>query len=106
MREYIGMSCVLMTLYHLMTLYQFYYPLPICMTLLTYLPFWLPFTIPHGYVLYYALVVTLYHISSEIETKIEDAKVQITEYKEDLQKARVIRRHRQEYDALAKVYSS
>jgi hypothetical protein len=40
---------------------------------------------------------------SQIESKIEEAKQQIIEYKEELQKARVIRRHRQEYDALAKV---
>ena len=49
--------------------------------------------------------MTLYRfpIYSQIESKIEEAKQQIVQYKEELQKARVIRRHRQEYDALAKV---
>lgn len=41
--------------------------------------------------------------SSQIETQIEEAKEQISQYKEELGRARVIRRHRQEYDALAKV---
>ncbi len=40
---------------------------------------------------------------SQIETDIEEAKKQIVDYKEKLQEARIIRRHRQEYDALAKV---
>ena len=40
---------------------------------------------------------------SNIEGEIDKAKKQIAAYKEDLQKARIIRKHRQEYDALAKV---
>ena len=40
---------------------------------------------------------------SKIEGEIDKAKKQIATYKEELQKARVIRKHRQEYDALAKV---
>ena len=39
----------------------------------------------------------------DIEGNINAAKQAITQYKEDLQQARVIRRHRQEYDALAMV---
>ena len=42
--------------------------------------------------------------NSHIEANIEEAKQQIIQYKKELQNARVIRRHRQEYDALAKVY--
>ena len=44
----------------------------------------------------------LLHIR-DIEANINAAKQAITKYKEDLQQARVIRRHRQEYDALAMV---
>ena len=40
---------------------------------------------------------------SEIEDRIEEAKEQIVGLREELQKSRVIRKHRQEYDALAKV---
>ena len=36
---------------------------------------------------------------SNIEGEIDKAKKQIAAYKEDLQKARIIRKHRQEYDA-------
>lgn len=39
----------------------------------------------------------------DIETSIQVAKQEIVKYKENLQQARVIRRHRQEYDALAMV---
>lgn len=39
----------------------------------------------------------------EIEGKIEESKQQITNYREELLRARVIRKHRQEYDAMAKV---
>lgn len=39
----------------------------------------------------------------DIEANIQSAKQEIAKYKEDLQQARVIRRHRQEYDALAMV---
>ena len=39
----------------------------------------------------------------DIEANIKSAKQAIAQYKEDLQQARVIRRHRQEYDALAMV---
>ena len=38
-----------------------------------------------------------------VEGETGQAKKQIAAYKEDLQKARIIRKHRQEYDALAKV---
>ena len=47
-------------------------------------------------------IIILLHIR-EIEANIHSAKQAITQYKEDLQQARVIRRHRQEYDALAMV---
>lgn len=46
--------------------------------------------------------VTL-NLLRDIEANIQLAKKEITKYKEDLQQARVIRRHRQEYDALAMV---
>ena len=49
------------------------------------------------------LFVCLLLFVSNIEGEIDKAKKQIAAYKEDLQKARVIRKHRQEYDALAKV---
>ena len=38
-----------------------------------------------------------------IEGEIDKAKKQIAAYKEEFQKVRVIRKYRQEYDALAKV---
>lgn len=41
--------------------------------------------------------------SSEIEREIKRSQKLIVEYKEELKKSRVIRRHRQEYDAMAKV---
>ena len=49
--------------------------------------------------MYYCLLLCV----SKIEGEIDKAKKQIATYKEELQKARVIRKHRQEYDALAKV---
>ena len=42
-------------------------------------------------------------VYGDIEGKLERARRQITELKEGLQRSRIIRRHRQEYDALAKV---
>ena len=53
---------------------------------------------------YYCTVffIFLLHIR-DIEANINTAKQAIAKYKEDLQQARVIRRHRQEYDALAMV---
>ena len=79
-----------------------------------------PFYLMHTFTkLFHALLtlyLTLFHICcccvdplpntficSQIEADIEEAKKQISEYKESLQEARIIRRHRQEYDALAKV---
>lgn len=41
--------------------------------------------------------------SSEIEREIKRSQKLIVDYKEELKKSRVIRRHRQEYDAMAKV---
>ena len=52
--------------------------------------------------LYCFFVFFLLHIR-DIEANINAAKQAIAKYKEDLQQARVIRRHRQEYDALAMV---
>lgn len=40
---------------------------------------------------------------SEIERNIAEAEQQIAQYREELQESREIRRHRQEYDALAQV---
>lgn len=40
---------------------------------------------------------------SEIEREIKRSQKLIVDYKEELKKSRVIRRHRQEYDAMAKV---
>ncbi len=42
-------------------------------------------------------------IYSEIESSIESTQTLITQYKNELQEALVVRRQRQEYDALAKV---
>lgn len=42
-------------------------------------------------------------VYSDIEGKLERAQRQIAELKEELKRSRIIRRHRQEYDALAKV---
>lgn len=42
-------------------------------------------------------------IYKEIEESIEEVKGQIEAFKEELKQSRVIRRHRQEYDSLAKV---
>ena len=44
-----------------------------------------------------------YFLFRDIEANIQLAKQEIAKYKDDLQQARVIRRHRQEYDALAMV---
>ena len=52
---------------------------------------------------YSALCYYLLLCVSKIEGEIDKAKKQIAAYKDELQKARVIRKHRQEYDALAKV---
>ena len=53
--------------------------------------------------LFVSFVFCLLLFVSNIEGEIDKAKIQIAAYKEDLQKARIIRKHRQEYDALAKV---
>ena len=45
---------------------------------------------------------TLY-ICSEIGGNISEAEKQIAQYREELQQSREIRKHRQEYDALAQV---
>ena len=42
-------------------------------------------------------------VYSEIERSIAEAEQQITQYREELQQSREIRKHRQEYDALAQV---
>ncbi|XP_064383271.1 THO complex subunit 7 homolog [Halichondria panicea] len=42
-------------------------------------------------------------VYSEIESNIEAAQQQISDYKVELQQAQIIRNHRQEYNALAKV---
>lgn len=42
-------------------------------------------------------------VYGDIEGKLERAQRQIAELKEELKRSRIIRRHRQEYDALAKV---
>ncbi len=44
-------------------------------------------------------------VYSEIEGNIEAAQQQILDYKLELQQAQIIRNHRQEYNALAKVCS-
>ena len=41
--------------------------------------------------------------SSEIGCEIKRSQKLIVDYREELKKSRVIRRHRQEYDAMAKV---
>lgn len=43
--------------------------------------------------------------NSEIGQEIKKSQQLIVQYKEELKKSRVIRRHRQEYDAMAKVVS-
>ena len=48
-------------------------------------------------------LVSIFFLLRDIEASIQVAKQEIVKYKEDLQQARVIRRHRQEYDALAMV---
>ena len=48
-------------------------------------------------------LLTFIILFRDIEANIQSAKQEIAKYKEDLQQARVIRRHRQEYDALAMV---
>jgi len=47
--------------------------------------------------------ITPYIVFSEIERNIAEAEQQIAQYREELQESREIRRHRQEYDALAQV---
>lgn len=42
-------------------------------------------------------------LCSEIGREIKKSQQLIVEYKEELKQSRVIRRHRQEYDAMAKV---
>ena len=43
------------------------------------------------------------HICSEIGKSIAEAEQQIAQYREEIQQSREIRKHRQEYDALAQV---
>lgn len=49
------------------------------------------------------LVLSPLFPSSEIGRQIEQSQKSIVQYKEELQRSKVICRHRQEYDAMAKV---
>ena len=49
------------------------------------------------------MVKEMFPPNSEIGQEIKKSQQLIVQYKEELKKSRVIRRHRQEYDAMAKV---